>query len=127
MGGPVSRSSLPLQSDSGEEELARGLRWRIQNPPAALLGQSEAWHRILGDINTQRVPQPRFSAKGTSSYFVPILIVPIKALIKPCKRNSLSTVPAQDTAERAGKAGGAGGPGSVNLAMGAGKLGIPLC
>jgi hypothetical protein len=98
--GPISRSGLPLQSDSGEEALAQGLRWRIQNPPAALLGQSEAWHRILGDISTQPVLQLRFSAKGTCSGFVPIPLVPTKALIGLCKRNSFKAVPPKRQLEK---------------------------
>jgi hypothetical protein len=55
----------------------------------------EARHRILGDINTQHVPESRSSAKGTSSYFAPIPNVPTKGLIGHCKRNSVkAAIPA---------------------------------
>ena len=77
---------------SGQME-APDTRLAMINPePSALLGQSEAWHRTLGGTNTQRVPKPRFTAKGTSSYFAPILNVPIKALIGPSGNNSLNAV-----------------------------------
>ena len=54
-----------------------------------------SWHRTLGDINTQPVAQPRFSAKKRSSYFVTIPTVPTEALIGPCKKTRFSPVPTQ--------------------------------
>jgi hypothetical protein len=66
----------------------------LERPRALLLGQSEARHRTLGDINTQHVPESRSSAKGPSLYLAPILNVPTKGLIGPCKRNSTNAVAA---------------------------------
>jgi hypothetical protein len=47
-----------------------------------------------GRYQHSALPKSRFSTKRPSSHFVPIPLVPTKALIGPCKRNSLNAVPA---------------------------------